>query len=545
LAAARLDAQPAAESAAPRDARKSPSTFGGAAARLSEALPAEHAAPIVFGNRTLTTLRARVLTHTPTERAQAARQRLDDLVARGVTGPVDRRIVEDLVSISVAGNDVFSIVPADVDELLGETLDSNSRGAARELERALGEAAEAHSPDHLLVELLISLAATGVFALAILLLVRMHRAAAGWCSRQAAAQIQRRLGRSPTALELLSPPHVIQLTQRLVGGASLLLGTLAVYAWLTYVLREFPYTRPWGESLGGFVFATLRTLALALLSAIPGLFAVALIFLLLRIVTGFIGRLFRAVEAGQIALPGVHPDTSQATRRLIVALLWVFALVASYPYLPGSQSDAFKGISVFVGLMISLGSSGLVNQMMSSLVIVYSRSLRAGEFVRIGDVEGTVLHLGALSTKLRTLWNEEVTLPNTVVASSTTTNYSRREKEGVLLRTSVTIGYDTPWRQVEALLLKAAARTPGVCETPRPAVVQVGLKDFYVAYDLLVSFRHQEHRLQTFDELHRNIQDAFNEHGVQIMSPNYMLDPKTPKLVRPEHWFDAPAKKPE
>src|SRR5262249_23601418 len=159
-------------------------------------------------------------------------------------------------------------------------------------------------------------------------------------------------------------------------------------------------------------------------------------------------------------------DTSQATRRLVVALLWVFALVASYPYLPGSQTDAFKAVSVLVGVIVSLGSSGLVTQMMSSLVIIYSRSLRPGEDVRIGDVEGTLVRLGALSAKVGTPWNEGATIPNAVVTASTTTNFSRRADEGVYARTAITIGYDTPWRQVEAMLLAAAARTRGLCAKP-------------------------------------------------------------------------------
>jgi small-conductance mechanosensitive channel len=505
------------------------------------ALPVE-ASSLRYANRTIAVLRARVLSHTPAERTHAAVARLDDLVTHGVTAPVERRLLENAVAIEVGGKYAFSILPDDVDELAGETLDGKSQQAEDQLRRALDEVGEARAPERLLGKGLRALLATAVFAAAIFVLRRAHRGISSWLAAHAAAQIERRLR---PVVGLVSGTHVIEAARRVIGLTSLVLGLLALYAWLAYVLREFPYTRPWGESLGGFVLGTFRHVGLRVLAAIPGLFAVALIFLLTRVLVRLAAGVFRAVELGQIALPGVHPDTSQATRRLVVAALWVFALVASYPYLPGSQTDAFKGVSVLLGLMLSLGSSGLVTQMMSSLVIIYSRSLREGEFVKVGEIEGTVLHVGVLSTKIRTLWNEEVTLPNTIVTATTTINYSRRAAEGVYARTAVTIGYDTPWRQVEALLLAAAARTQGLCAKPEPVVVQTALADYYPVYELLVALERQEDRLNVLDSLHRNIQDEFNAHGVQIMSPNYVLDPKTPKVVPKARWYEAPARRPD
>jgi small-conductance mechanosensitive channel len=179
---------------------------------------------------------------------------------------------------------------------------------------------------------------------------------------------------------------------------------------------------------------------------------------------------------------------------------------------------------------------------MSGLTLTYSRALRLGEFVRIGEVDGTVTHLGALSTKVRTVRGEEVTLPNALVMSYVTTNYSRFASEGVYVPTTVTIGYDTPWRQVRALLLLAAERTPGVRRQPAPTVIQTALQDFYVVYTLLVCLEHPQQRAHTLDALHAGIQDAFNEYGVQIMSPNYEADPEARKIVPPDQWYSAPAR---
>jgi small-conductance mechanosensitive channel len=213
----------------------------------------------------------------------------------------------------------------------------------------------------------------------------------------------------------------------------------------------------------------------------------------------------------------------------------------AFPYVPGSDTDAFRGISVALGLMVTLGSSGLVNQVMSGLVVTYSRALRLGDFVRIGDVEGTITDVGLLSTKLRTLKAEEITIPNAVVVSQTTTDYSRYP-EAVLTAASITVGYNVPWRQAHALLLLAAERTPGVRREPIPRVMQLALEDVRVNYTLIFCLEDQQLRNVALSALHAHILDLFNEYGVQIVTPNYEADPPEPKVVPKADWFAAPAR---
>jgi small-conductance mechanosensitive channel len=311
--------------------------------------------------------------------------------------------------------------------------------------------------------------------------------------------------------------------------------------WLFFVLRRFPYTRPWGESLRSFLIDRLVWLAQGLAQAIPGLVTVVIIVLVTRLAVRLVRILFAAVEEGRMALPKVYPETAIPTRKLITGLLWLLALVVAYPHLPGSGTDAFKGVSVFVGLLISLGSSGLVHQVMSGFSIVYSRALRTGDFVRVGEVVGTVTFMGTLATKIETPGREEITIPNGVLVAQSVTNYSRHATQGVFIGTEVTIGYDVPWRQVEALLLLAASRTEGLRSDPEPKVWQTALEDFYVRYRLLLCLDDQRRRGPVMNALHANIQDAFNEHGVQIMSPNYEADPNAPKVVPKAQWFAAPA----
>jgi small-conductance mechanosensitive channel len=278
--------------------------------------------------------------------------------------------------------------------------------------------------------------------------------------------------------------------------------------------------------------------------ALPGLFFAALIFYLTRVLTRAVRAFFDGVEAGRIPVVWVDDVTARPTSRLINAVIWLFAFVAAYPYIPGTSSEAFKGIGVFVGLMLSIGSSGIVNQAVSGLMLMYTRAMRPGEFVKIGETEGTVKSVGFVNTRIETLRHEEVSIPNAVVAATVTHNYSRLAGDGgVAVPTKVTIGYDAPWRQVQSMLLLAAERTQNIARAVPPRVLQTALLDFYVEYTLLVRVADPTKRLTMLGELHGHIQDVFNEHGVQIMSPNYEADPAEPKLVPPDKWYPPPAQR--
>jgi small-conductance mechanosensitive channel len=473
------------------------------------------------------------------ERAAAAEAALDDLVAQGITGPVTSQQFEGGALVSVGSRVVLGVAAADVDNLSGETIPEVSAQVVARLQIALEEAAEARRLRTLLREAAVSLLALVIGLAALWAVSRARRALSG---RIVAAAEKSMADSGIASPEVLRGMRIADIERRVAQTAMVGLDLIVVYAVLTFILRQFPYTRPWGESLRTFLLTTVESLGLGMLDAVPGLFTVVLIFLITRFVVRVLGLWFRAVEAGRVKPLWLFPDTAQPTRRLATALLWAFAAAVAYPHLPGSQTDAFKGVSVFLGLMVTLGSSGLVSQIMSGFTVTYSRALRIGHFVRIGDVEGTVTHLGVLSTKVRTPWNEDVTIPNAVVVAQTTKDYSSLgDRVGAFMPTSVTIGYDTPWRQIHAMLLQAADRTPGLRRDPKPMVLQASLEDFYVKYTLFSCLERQDQRPFVMAALHANIQDVFNEYGVQIMSPNYVIDPASPKVVLKKDWFAAPA----
>ncbi|WP_018411566.1 mechanosensitive ion channel family protein [Methyloversatilis thermotolerans] len=224
--------------------------------------------------------------------------------------------------------------------------------------------------------------------------------------------------------------------------------------------------------------------------------------------------------------------------------IWLFALAMAYPCLPGAHSEAFKGVTVPAGLMLSLCASSIVGQALSGFGLMYARALRPGEYVKIGDTEGTVIAIGLFSTRIHTGMGEEVSIPNSVVFAQPVHNFSRLVTDGQFrVHATVTIGYGTPWRQVHALLLEAAARTAGVAAAPSPYVLQTALSDFYVEYRLCARMDKSmpEPRAEALNRLHGNILDVFNEYGVQIMSPHYLADPASPQVVPRDQWWSPPA----
>ena len=338
---------------------------------------------------------------------------------------------------------------------------------------------------------------------------------------------------------------------RLYAVLVILLGMLACYLWLSWAFSLFPWTRVWSESLGDWSLGdwslgVIRDLSLSIVASLPGLMIVVLIFLLTWLIIRLVKVVLDQVAAGRIQIPGIHPETVSATRRLISVVIWLFALSAAYPFLPGANSLAFKGISVFFGLMLTLGSTGVMTHAMSGLVLIYSRALRKGDWIRLADNEGQVSEIGVLATKILTRENYIVTVPNAVVVSGKIINISAESADGgVNLTTSVTIGYDTPWRQVHALLELAARRTPGIDQQIAPVVRKLGLLDWYTSYELQVRLLPTTKLPDGRNALHSSIIDVFNEFGVQIMSPNFVMQPKAAVVVPQEAWYAAPAVAPQ
>ncbi len=263
--------------------------------------------------------------------------------------------------------------------------------------------------------------------------------------------------------ELVRSHRAMGLARSAVRAAGWLLFLLVTSEWLGFVLGRFPYTRAWSEQFHDFLLGTAANLLVGVAHATPGLLIAIVIVVLARSVDIVQRRFFRGVQQGRFHVGWVDKDTAPPTRRLATLAIWAFAAVMAYPYIPGSSTDAFKGLTVLLGLMVSVGASGIVGQAVSGLILMYTRTLRPGDFVRVGEAEGTVTVMGLFTTRVDTGMGEELTLPNATILGSATRNFSRpAQREGIALTANVTIGYDVPWRQVAAMLAAAAQRTPGV-----------------------------------------------------------------------------------
>jgi small-conductance mechanosensitive channel len=297
---------------------------------------------------------------------------------------------------------------------------------------------------------------------------------------------------------------------------------LSVYIMLPLVFSIFPFTRGWADYLFGLVWSPFRKILLSLWHYLPNLVAVLVIIFVFRYLLRFIKYLFTEVASERLKIAGFYPDWAMPTFQIVRIFLMAFALVMIFPYLPGKNTPAFQGISIFVGVLVSLGSSSAIANAVAGLVITYMRPFKVGDRIKIGDVTGDVIEKTILVTRLKTIKNEEVTIPNLTILQGNTVNYSVfSKKEGLIIHTTVTMGYENAWQDVHQALIDAALMTDHVLATPAPFVLQSSLDDFYVTYQINAYTDEANRQAIIYSNLHQNIQDVFNARGLEGVSPHY------------------------
>jgi small-conductance mechanosensitive channel len=496
---------------------------------------------IVFWNRTIAVQRGSLAGIASQERAERAAERLHDLPLSTKASDIVVRAIkvenQDGVGFVGRGQVLFFMGANDLDKESGETLEQAEQSALRNLSEALEARVQERSWPVIRSAIVFTLVGLVLLVAFCAVIWRLHGRFIGFARKRESAFTS---GLKLFGFDLL--PYIAAILYSLVRTSAWALTLVAFYLWVTLSLRRFPYTEPWGNQAGTYVVDLLGQMGVAVVRALPGMLAVAVILTVTRWIVRLARALFEQIANSNIRVSWMDPDVARATQRIFVAIAWIFAVVVAYPYIPGSQTDAFKGISVFIGLVISLGSTGIINQIMSGLFVVYSKALRTGEWVKVNDMEGEVLEVGLLAAKMRTVEGQEVTIPNSVLVGTSTVNFTRLgHPDGMIVSPSVTIGYDAPWRQVHALLLRAADRTPNVRKRPAPYVLQRQLSDFYAEYTLIARLEDEKQRIESLSDLYSQIQDAFNEFGVQIMSPHYMVQPEASVVIPPAKWHAPPA----
>lgn len=318
-----------------------------------------------------------------------------------------------------------------------------------------------------------------------------------------------------------------------------------IYISLSAIFSIFPITRGWADKLIQYILSPLKSIFIGIWNYLPNLFSILAIYFVMKYFIKFVKYIFTEIDSEKLKVSGFHADWAMPTFSIVKFLLYAFMFVLIFPFLPASDSNIFKGVSVFIGVLFSLGSHSSIANVVAGLVITYMRPFKVGDRIKIGDVTGDVIEKTLLVTRLRTPKNEEVTIPNSSVLSGNTVNYSTMARTvGLIIHTTVTIGYDVPWKKMHQALLNAADRTEAILKEPKPFVLQTSLDDFYVSYQINGYTRETNRFNRIYSSLHQNIQDCCNEMGIEIMSPHYRAQRDGNNTTIPADYLPADYKAP-
>jgi small-conductance mechanosensitive channel len=497
-------------------------------------------APVVIDGRTLFRVRG-TSSFSAERRAAGIAARIKAVAADRTVSPDAVRAVETELGTAIFGGRERVMVVFDADAQL-ESLGRKTLAEllVRTMREAVADYRQARTREALLQSAAYAAVATVLLAALVTLVVWVSR----WAERVLEATYRQRVQSvGIQSFQLVRAEQIWVALHRgvVVARALVILGLAFVY--LQYVLGVFPWTRGFSSQLLGLVLNPLATMGWGIVTVVPDLFFLTILFFITRYLLKIISMFFAAVGRGEVALSGFEQEWADPTYKLLRVAVIALALVVAYPYIPGSSSDAFKGISIFIGIVFSLGSSSTIANIIAGYTMTYRRAFRMGDRVKISGVTGDVIEMRLQVTHLRTIKNEEVIIPNSTILNNEVVNYSSLARtRGLILHTTVGIGYETPWRQVEAMLFLAADRTAEIKREPAPFVRQLALGDFAVTYEINVYCDNVQAMGRIHTALHENILDVFNEHGVQIMTPAYEGDPEEPKVVPKEQWFTAPAR---
>lgn len=492
------------------------------AAKTQPSSPAEdeNGSPIQLDHRTLVVIAAPLAGHSAADRAAEIQQRLLDF-ARDRKRPVSDITVNDQPYWSQikTGPDILMWVSQDDGKAAGLSVSELAGQNAEIFRNGVVRFRSEHTLHNFLFGLFRTIVATAVMLLALVVLSRVYRWIRGKVRQKIESSSEKFADRPKARLVVVSvgPPIL-----GLFAISRWIIVLLLLDAYLALVLGFFPATRVASQSLSGWFSSHLSAMSEQIVDYLPNLFIVIVIVLATYYVVKLSGFFFGQLSAGQIQIEGFYSDWAGPTSKLVRGLILVLAAIIVFPYLPGSKSPAFQGVSIFLGILLSLGSSSAVANAVAGTILTYMRSFQVGDYVQLGETRGEIVAKNLLVTRILTPKKEIVTIPNGAVMSGSVTNYSAEAAlGGVVLHTTVTIGYDAPWKHIHELLISAALSTHDVLKEPSPFVYQTSLDDFYVSYELNV-FTNQPRRMPAiYSELHQNIQDRFNEAGVEIMSPHY------------------------
>lgn len=481
--------------------------------------------PVTLLHDTLFYIYTKIGSFSPKERAMAVAAKVEKLYDDPFFEPDSMTVAENEGAWDIMYNNDEVILSVDnLDGLwLGKSNETLAREYARIIVDNLVKEREIHSFAHLLKRLgLVAL----IFTMLVVIVVVVNRVFRRSARVILAKKNWYRHGLRLRNVQVITADHLKFVLLRINMLVKVVVILLVIYLSLPLLFSIFPETEALTGTLLNWMLSPLKSAARAVISYLPNLFKIVIIYLIFKYLLRAVRYFFYEIERGNIQPGGFHADWAIPTFNILRVLLYAFMLVLVFPFLPGSGSPAFQGVSVFLGILISLGSSSAISNIVAGLVITYMRPFKVGDRVKIGEIVGDVMEKSMLVTRIKTIKNEDITVPNSTVLSSSTTNYSsytKPEKDGLILHYTVTIGYDVPWQQVYDLLITAAGKTPDLLQEPKPFVLQTSLDDFFISYQVNAYTREPGRQAQIYSHLLENIQNIFKEAGIEIMSPTYTV----------------------
>ncbi len=495
-------------------------------------------APVVLHRDTLFYIYNPVGSFSKGERAAAVSKRVRALSEERFLQADSVKVVENVLTTDVVYLDrvLMSVTEADA-EVAGKARLELAMLYAAKIKESAVRSAEQYSLRSIMIEVGLAVLVLLVFFLLVKYVNRFFR----FIFRKVEAQKDTRLkGLKVKEYEMLTPEREVAVVLLVSKFIRLITLIVMVYILLPILFSIFPWTQGYADTLLLYILNPLRKIGLGLINYVPNLLAILVIVVVTHYVVKFIRFMAGEVESGKLEVPGFYRDWAKPTYNIVRFLLYAFMFVVIWPYLPGSDSAVFQGVSVFLGILFSLGSSSAIANMVAGLVLTYMRSFKLGDRIKIGEITGDVIEKTLLVTRVRTIKNEDITIPNAMILNNHTTNFttcSEQSEKGLVLHTTVTIGYDVPWPKVHQALIDAALATPNVEKTPAPFVLQTSLDDFYVSYQLNAYTFAASKMALTYSGIHQNIQDKFNEAGIEILSPHYRAQRDGNMVTIPAHYL--------
>ncbi|MDJ0560991.1 MAG: mechanosensitive ion channel family protein [Microcystis sp. M53599_WE4] len=480
--------------------------------------------PVMLDGKTLFFIRRGVSSFSAEERANTITRRIER-IAQNDSIPIENLTIEQIpddnsLYLSVDQEVILTVTERDA-KAYRSTPKVLAQQALQKIQVAIAQYRQDRKPEQLLKNIIYTVIATFAFLIISFAVIKISGKLFPFIRRLIESLTP---GIKIGNVEIISSSNISFFWLRVLRIIRLLVLFLLLFNYATFVLRLFPWTRVFGESILGYFYQSLELVLSSIAQYLPNAFIIAIIIFITYYLIGLIKPFFTAIERGNLVIPGFYTDWAKPTYNILLVIIIAIAAIVAFPYLPGFDSPAFRGVSVFLGLLLSLGSTSAIANVIGGIILIYTRAFRIGDHIQVGDVIGDLIEKNFLVIRICTPTNKIITIPNSSLLSSNVINFSISSRElnrNLIIQTTITLGYDLPWRKAHTTLIEAALETEHILKEPAPFVLQTSLDNFYISYQLNAYTNQPNLMVIIYSELHQNIQDKCNEAGIEILSPSY------------------------